>query len=361
MKTTPFCEIHQSLGAKMVPFAGYLMPVEYAGITEEHNFVRTSCGVFDVSHMGIVWVKGDKAFDTLQWLTSNDVSTLQSGCAQYSCFPNGKGGIVDDLIVYKYDDQKYFLVINASNIEKDWNWMVTNNKFGAQLENSSDKLAQLAIQGPKAAEILQKLTSDDVKGMKSFTFKELTLAGVPNVIIATTGYTGEHGYEICFYKEHAETIWKALFKAGGDLIRPIGLGARDTLRLEMGYSLYGNDIDDTTSPIEAGLGWITKFTDQKNFIDKDLLQSQKKDGVERCLIGFELIDRGIPRHHYHIVDANGNQIGVVTSGTMSPSLKKGLGMGYVKPAFAKSGSEIFIIIRDKAIKAQVVKMPFYKK
>ncbi len=358
MKITPFNKFHQSLGAKMVPFAGYLMPVEYNGITDEHLFVRSSCGLFDVSHMGTVWVKGPNALATLQWLTTNDVSALTPGKAQYSCFPNGKGGIVDDLLVYKYDEQKYFLVINASNIEKDWNWMLANNKFGAELENSSDKIAQLALQGPRAAEILQLLTSDNVASMKSFTFKEITLAGVSNVIVSTTGYTGEHGYEIYFYKEHAETIWNALFNAGGELLRPVGLGARDTLRLEMGYNLYGNDIDDTTSPIEAGLAWVTKFTDTKDFIDKALLKKQKEQGPERCLVGFELIDRGIPRHYYVIEDEIGNNIGVVTSGTMSPSLKKAIGMGYVKSKFSKPGSEIFIRIRDRAIKAKIVNKPF---
>ncbi|MDP4205006.1 MAG: glycine cleavage system aminomethyltransferase GcvT [Bacteroidota bacterium] len=359
MKTTAFFEIHKQLGAKIVPFAGFEMPVEYSGIKDEHMTVRNGVGVFDVSHMGEIWVKGPKALAFLQRVTSNDVSKLKIGQAQYSCFQNSKGGIVDDLLVYYFEPEKYMLVVNASNIEKDWNWLVSQNNEGAELENASDKICQLAIQGPKATEVLQKLTDVNLSGIKYYTFVTGKFAGIDNVIISATGYTGAGGFEIYFYKEYAEQLWKAIFEAGAEEgIKPIGLGARDTLRLEMGYCLYGNDIDDTTSPIEAGLGWITKFTESKNFIDKDLLLKQKQEGAKRKLCGFVLIDRGIPRHGYPIVNAEGTIIGIVTSGTQSPVLNVGIGMGYVKKEYSEIGSEIFIEIRGKKIKAEIVKLPF---
>jgi aminomethyltransferase len=362
IKTTPFTSIHQSLGAKLVPFAGFLMPVEYTGINDEHSKVRNSVGVFDVSHMGEIWIKGPKALEFVQWVTSNDAMKLLPGKIQYSCFPNGKGGIIDDLLVYKYSKEKYLLVVNASNIEKDWNWLQEQNKFGVELENSSDNIAQLAIQGPKAVDVLQKLTDIDLKTVKYYNYVVGKLANCEEVIISNTGYTGAGGFELYFYNKDAAKIWKAIFEAGEEFgIKPIGLGARDTLRLEMGYCLYGNDINDTTSPIEAGLGWITKFEPHKNFIDKDLLLSQVNKGVGRKLVGFELIDKGIPRHDYEITDSSGNIIGKVTSGTMSPTLKKGIGMGYVKTSFSSIDSEIFIKIREKLIKANVVKLPFVKK
>jgi len=361
MKNTPFYRFHIENGATMVPFAGYSMPVEYTGVTEEHLIVRSGVGVFDVSHMGEIWVKGPKAFDFVQKVTSNDISILEPGHVQYSCFPNGKGGIVDDLLVYYYESNKYLLVVNASNIEKDWNWLVKNNTEGAELENSSDNTAQLAVQGPLATRAIQKLTKCNISELKYYTFVVSELAGIKNVIISATGYTGAGGYELYVYNKDAEKLWKAVFDAGKEFdIKPIGLAARDTLRLEMGYCLYGNDIDDTTSPIEAGLGWITKFNAENNFIDKEILEKQKNAPLVRRLKGFEMIDRGIPRHGYEIVDAQNNKIGIVTSGTMSPSLKKGIGMGYIDAAHIKEGSEIFIKIRDKNIKAQVVKMPFYK-
>ncbi len=361
MKQTPFYKFHIENGAKMVPFAGYSMPVEYTGVTEEHLKVREGVGVFDVSHMGEIWVKGPKAFDFVQKMTSNDVSVLEPGHVQYSCFPNGKGGIVDDLLVYYYEVDKYLLVVNASNIEKDWNWLVKNNTEGAELENSSDKTSQLAIQGPLATKVLQKLTKCELSEIKYYTFVVSEFAGIKNVIISATGYTGSGGYELYVYNEDAEKLWEAIFEAGKDLgIKPIGLAARDTLRLEMGFCLYGNDIDDTTSPIEAGLGWITKFTADNSFIDRAILEQQKNAPIVRRLKGFEMIDRGIPRHGYEIVDAENNPIGVVTSGTMSPSLKKGIGMGYINATHIKEGAEIFIRIREKNIKAKVVKMPFYK-
>ena len=361
MKTTPFLKIHQDLGAKIVPFAGFQMPVEYSGITDEHLTVRNSVGVFDVSHMGEIWVKGPHALEFIQWVTSNDASKLYPGKVQYSCFPNGKGGIVDDLLVYKYDDQKYLLVVNASNTEKDWNWLVSQNKFGAILENSSDKIAQLAIQGSKALEVLQNLTSVDLSVMPYYTFKVGDFAGANEVIISNTGYTGAGGFEIYFYNEHSEQIWNAIFEAGKTVgIKPIGLGARDTLRLEMGYALYGNDIDDTTSPIEAGLGWITKFENHKEFIDKSILQEQHNKGVNRKLVGFEMVDKAIPRHDYEIKNSTGSTIGKVTSGTMSPILKTGIGMGYVPIEFSHLGSEIYISIREKLLKAKVVALPFVK-
>jgi len=356
MKTTPFTVRHIELGAKMHEFAGYNMPIEYSGITDEHMTVRNGVGVFDVSHMGEFWVKGPKAISFLQKITSNDVSALTIGKVQYSCFPNGKGGIVDDLLVYHFEVNKYLLVVNASNIEKDWNWCVNNNSEGAELENASDWMAQLAVQGPKATEMLQKLTSVNLSDIPYYAFKVGSFAGVKEVIISNTGYTGAGGFELYFYPEDAKKIWNALFEAGADYdIKPIGLGARDSLRLEKGYCLYGNDIDDTTSPIEAGLGWITKFVTGKNFIDRPLLEKQKMEGVSRKLVRFELKGRGIPRHEYEIVNAKDEKIGHVTSGTMLPDSKKGIGMGYVQPDYSKPGSTIFIKIRANNMEAVVVK------
>ena len=361
MKKTAFCALHEQMGAKMVPFAGFYMPVQYEGLLIEHETVRKAVGVFDVSHMGEIWVKGPHALDLIQWVTSNDASVLVDGKVQYSCFPNGKGGIVDDLLVYRINSETYLLVVNASNIEKDWNWIVSQNKFNATLYNASDEISQLAIQGPLALKAMQKLTDTTVTDMEYYTFKKVTFAGVKDVIFATTGYTGAGGCEIYFANEDADKIWKAVFEAGAEFgIKPIGLGARDTLRLEMGYCLYGNDIDDSTSPIKAGLGWITKFTDEKTFIDKEVLLAQKKEGVSSRLVGFEMIDRGIPRHGYEIVDDENAPIGLVTSGTQSPSLNKAIGMGYVPTYLSKPGSEIFISIRGKKLLANVVKLPFYK-
>ena len=361
MKTTPFTEKHIILGAKMHEFAGYNMPIEYSGIIDEHLTVCQSVGVFDVSHMGEFWVKGPQALAFLQKITSNNVAALAPGKIQYTCFPNEEGGIVDDLLVYQYEPEKYMLVVNAANMEKDWNWCVSHNTEGAELENSSDNIAQLAVQGPKAVLALQKLTDIDLASIPYYTFKVGTFAGEENVIISNTGYTGAGGFELYFYPSDGMTIWNAIFEAGKpEGIKPIGLGARDTLRLEMGFCLYGNDLDDTTSPIEAGLGWITKFAEGKNFTNRAELERQKKEGVTRKLCAFELQEKGIPRHGYEIADAEGNVIGVVTSGTMSPVLKKGIGMGYVKPEFAKAGTDIFIKVRNKNLKAQVVKAPFRK-
>ena len=361
MKTTPFTEKHIALGAKMHEFAGYNMPIEYSGIIDEHLTVCNAVGVFDVSHMGEFWVKGPQALAFLQKVTSNNVAALVPGKIQYTCFPNEEGGIVDDLLVYCYEPEKYLLVVNAANIEKDWNWCVSHNTEGAELENSSDNMAQLAVQGPKAILALQKLTDIDLSAIPYYTFTVGRFAGKENVIISNTGYTGAGGFELYFYPDAAEAIWKAVFEAGEEFgIKPVGLGARDTLRLEMGFCLYGNDLDDTTSPIEAGLGWITKFAEGKNFTNRAELERQKKEGVSRKLCAFELVDKGIPRHGYEIADAEGNIIGVVTSGTMSPVLKKGIGMGYVKPEFAKAGTEICIKVRGRNLKAQVVKAPFRK-
>lgn len=358
MKITAFNAIHKKVGGKMVEFAGFEMPVEYSGIKDEHLTVRQKVGVFDVSHMGEFWVKGPNAFDLVQKITTNDVSKLSIGQAQYSCFPNGKGGIVDDLLVYYYETEKYLLVVNAGNIDKDWNWVVSQNDVNAVLENASDRMSQLAIQGPLATEVLQKLTDVDLSAIKYYTFVTAPFAGVDEVIISATGYTGSGGFEIYFANEHAETMWNAIFEAGKDAgIKPIGLGARDTLRLEMGYCLYGNDIDDTTSPIKAGLGWITKFN-AGPFIDRELLLMQKEEGVDHKLRGFEMIDRGIPRHGYELADAEGNIIGHVTSGTMSPVLEKGIGMGYITKEYSAIGTEIYVIVRGKLLKAKVVTMPF---
>lgn len=361
MKTTPFTEKHIALGAKMHEFAGYNMPIEYSGIIDEHLTVCENVGVFDVSHMGEFWVKGPKALDFLQKVTSNNVAVLTPGKIQYTCFPNEEGGIVDDLLVYHYEPEKYLLVVNAANIEKDWNWCVAHNADGAVLENASDRMAQLAVQGPKAILALQKLTDIDLASIPYYTFKVGQMAGVDQVIISNTGYTGAGGFEIYFYPEYADRIWKAVFEAGEELgIKPVGLGARDTLRLEMGFCLYGNDLDDTTSPIEAGLGWITKFVDGKDFTNRAMLEKQKAEGVSRKLVGFEMIDRGIPRHGYSLVNADGEPIGVVTSGTMSPMRKIGIGMGYVKTEYSKAGTEICIDMRGRKLKAVVVKPPFRK-
>jgi aminomethyltransferase len=359
MKNTALSETHIKAGAKMVPFAGYNMPVQYAGINAEHETVRKAVGVFDVSHMGEFILKGGNALDLIQRVSSNDDSKLYDGKVQYSCLPNKTGGIVDDLLVYRIDEKTYMLVVNASNIEKDWNWISQFNTDGVVMKDISDRTSLLAVQGPKAAEALQSLTDIDLASMEYYTFKKGTFGGIDNVIVSATGYTGAGGFELYFDNEHAEAIWDAIFKAGEPFgIKPIGLGARDTLRLEMGFCLYGNDIDDTTSPLEAGLGWVTKFN--KEFTNSAALQEQKAAGVTQKLVGFEMIDRGIPRHDYEIVDANGNNIGKVTSGTQSPSLQKAIGMGYVKNEFAKEGTEIFIKIRDNSIKAKIVKPPFYK-
>jgi len=359
MKSTALTPVHIALGAKMVPFAGYNMPVQYAGINAEHDTVRKAVGVFDVSHMGEFILKGDNALDLIQRVTSNDASKLYDGKVQYSCLPNENGGIVDDLLVYRIDDKTYLLVVNASNIDKDWDWISKYNTKGVEMKNISDRTSLFAVQGPKAAEALQSLTDIDLGSMEYYTFSKGKFAGVDNVIVSATGYTGAGGFEIYCDNKDAEHIWNEIFKAGEPLgIKPIGLGARDTLRLEMGFCLYGNDIDDTTSPLEAGLGWVTKFS--KEFTNSANLQQQKQGGVKRKLIGFEMIDRGIPRHDYEITDAEGRVIGRVTSGTQSPSLQKGIGMGYVETAFAKEGAEIFIKIRDNQVKAVIVKPPFYK-
>lgn len=360
MKNTPFTEKHIALGAKMAAFAGYNMPISYSGINDEHQAVRTNAGVFDVSHMGEFILKGENALDLIQRVTSNDASKLTAGKAQYSCLPNNDGGIVDDLLVYCIEENKvYMLVVNASNIEKDWNWISQFNTNNVEMHNISDKTCLLAIQGPNATSILQPLTEVDLVNMKYYTFTKGEFAGVPNVVISATGYTGAGGVEIYFENVDgaADKIWDAIFSAGGPKgLKPIGLAARDTLRLEMGFCLYGNDIDDTTSPMEAGLGWITKFT--KPFTSSELFAKQKAEGVTRKLVGFEMVDRGIPRHDYEIKDAEGNVIGRVTSGTQSPSMQKAIGLGYVKTAFAAQDTEIFIAVRDKALKAKVVKVPF---
>lgn len=360
LKNTALTSLHQQLGAKMVPFAGYLMPVQYEGINIEHETVRNAVGVFDVSHMGEFVLKGEGALDLIQRITSNDASKLTPGKAQYSCLPNENGGIVDDLLVYHLEDNNWMLVVNASNIEKDWNWIQKFNTGNVEMHNISDKTSLLAVQGPKALETIQKLTDADLSSIPYYSFKKGTVAGCSNVVISNTGYTGAGGFELYFENQHAEKIWNALMDAGHEFgIKPCGLGCRDTLRLEMAFCLYGNDIDDTTSPLEAGLGWITKFT--KDFTNSAALKAQKETGVERKLTGFEMVDRGIPRHGYELVDSSGNVIGVVTSGTQSPTLQKAIGLGYVKTAFAAEGTEIFVKIRDKAIKAVTVKPPFLKK
>ena len=360
MKNTALTAIHESLGAKIVPFAGYNMPVQYEGINIEHETVRNSVGVFDVSHMGEFLIEGDKALELIQKVTTNDASKLKLGDAQYSCMPNEKGGIVDDLICYKIKENTYLLVVNASNIEKDWNWISKYNEtIGAEMKNISDNYSLLAIQGPKAIEAMQSITSVDLSAIKFYKFVVGDFAGIENVIISATGYTGSGGFEIYCKNDEVEQVWNKVFEAGADFgIKPIGLAARDTLRLEMGYCLYGNDINDTTSPLEAGLGWITKFT--KDFVNSEFLKNQKENGFDRKLVAFMLDERGIPRHDYPIVDEQGSEIGIVTSGTMSPSLKKGIGLGYVPKSISKSGNKIYIQVRKKAIPATIVKLPFYK-
>ncbi len=349
---------HIDLGAKMVPFAGFNMPLQYTGLTDEHLNVRNNVGVFDVSHMGEFMVTGEGALDLIQRITSNDAAKLVPGKVQYSCFPNNDGGIVDDLLVYQLDNQEYMLVVNGANVDKDWDWVVAHNSTGVEIKNISDNISLLAVQGPNAQKMLQPLTNMDLE-MVYYTVQRGTFAGVDNVIISTTGYTGAGGYEVYFRNEDADKIWDAIQEAGKAVdMKMAGLACRDTLRLEMGFCLYGNDINDKTSPIEAGLGWITKFT--KDFVNSDNLKAQKENGVSRKLVGFELLERGIPRQHYKIVDADGKEIGEVTSGTMAPSLNKAIGMGYVKAEHAKIDSEIYIAIRNKNIKAKVVKMPFYK-
>ncbi len=359
MKNTALTETHVALKAKIVPFAGYNMPVSYEGVTIEHETVRKGVGVFDVSHMGEFIISGPNALELIQKVTSNDASKLVDGKAQYSCLPNDKNGIVDDLIVYKIADEKYLLVVNASNIEKDWDWIKSHNTMNAEMYDASDEYSLLAIQGPKAAEAMQSLTEVNLSTMKFYTFEIANFAGVDDVIISATGYTGSGGFEIYCKNDTIQQVWDNVFKAGADFgIKPIGLAARDTLRLEMGYCLYGNDINDTTSPLEAGLGWITKFT--KDFVNAPALKAQKESGVTRKLIAFELDERGIPRQDYEIVDDEGVAIGIVTSGTMSPSLGKGIGLGYVPVELAKVDSKINIKIRKKAVSATVVKLPFYK-
>jgi aminomethyltransferase len=359
MKNTQLTSLHISLGAKMAEFAGYNMPISYSNIKEEHLQVRNSVGVFDVSHMGEFLVEGDGALDLIQFVTSNDASKLIDGQAQYSCFPNEEGGIVDDLIVYRFNENKYLLVVNASNIEKDWNWVSKHNTFGAKLTNISDSISLLAIQGPKAVETLQKLTEINLSEIPYYHFAEGTIANIQNVIISATGYTGAGGFELYVKNEFVEALWNKVFEAGKENnILPIGLAARDTLRLEMGYCLYGNDINDTTNPIEAGLGWITKFS--KDFIGKSIAQNLKENGVSKKLVGIQLIDRGIARHGYEIINENDEIIGEITSGSQTPSLNFSIALGYVANPYNKIDSEIFIKIRDQKIKAKVVKLPFLK-
>jgi len=346
----------------MVPFAGYNMPVQYEGVNAEHETVREGVGVFDVSHMGEFLLTGPGALDLIQKVTTNDASVMEIGRAQYSCMPNGNGGIVDDLIIYRIKEEQYLLVVNASNMDKDWDWISKHNSYDVEMRNLSDNYSLLAIQGPKAVEAMQSLTSIDLAGIKYYHFEVADFAGIEHVIISATGYTGSGGFEIYCKNDEAEQVWNKVFEAGKDFgIKPIGLAARDTLRLEMGFCLYGNDIDDTTSPLEAGLSWITKLQKDADFVDKDRLMELKANGIERKLVAFEMVDRGIPRHDYEIADANDNIIGRVTSGTMSPSMKKAIGLGYVTMDNSKVDSEIFIKVRNKSLKAQVVKLPFYKK
>ncbi|MFZ6052289.1 glycine cleavage system aminomethyltransferase GcvT [Halocola ammonii] len=359
LKSTPLKSKHEALGAKMVPFAGFEMPVQYTGVNEEHLNVRENLGVFDVSHMGEFFITGPNALDLVQRISSNDASKLVDGKVQYSCMPNDKGGIVDDLLIYRFNEETYLLVVNASNIEKDWNWIEGQNTFGAEMSDQSDDYALLAIQGPKTAEVMQSLTEVNLADMGFYTFKVGKFAGKEDVIISATGYTGAGGFEIYCHSDDAEEIWDAVMKAGSDFgIKPAGLAARDTLRLEMGFALYGNDIDDTTSPIEARLGWITKFN--HDFVNREALEKQKEEGVDQKLVGFVLNEKGIARKDYPIEDSEGNVIGRVTSGTMSPSLQKAIGLGYVKNDFISPGSEIFIAVRKKKIPAEVVKYPFLK-
>lgn len=360
MKDIPLIHIHEKLGAKILPFAGYNMPILYEGVNAEHETVRNAVGVFDVSHMGEFMITGPNALALIQKVCTNDASTLTIGRAQYTCLPNNEGGIVDDLIVYKMAEEEYLLVVNASNIDKDWDWISAHNDVNAEMKNLSDEYSLLAIQGPKAIEAMQTLTTVELAGIKNYNFEVGTFAGIDNVIISATGYTGSGGFEIYCKNDEVERIWMKVFEAGAFFgIKPIGLAARDTLRLEMGFCLYGNDINDTTSPFEAGLGWITKFT--KEFVNSEKLKQQKELGVTRKLVGFELIDRGVPRQDYEIVDKDGNTIGIVTSGTMAPSLNKGIGLGYVTMPFSTPDSEIYIRIRKNDVLAKVVKLPFYKK
>lgn len=360
IKTTSLTDKHISLGAKMVPFAGFNMPVSYSGLNDEHHTVRNGVGVFDVSHMGEFILKGENALELIQRVTSNDASVLTDGKAQYSCFPNEKGGIVDDLIVYRIDAKTYMLVVNAGNIDKDWQWLEKHNTKGVEMKNISDETSLLAVQGPKAVHTLQKLTDVKLSDIPYYSFVKGRFNGVDNVVISNTGYTGAGGYELYFENRHAEKMWDYIFAAGNEFgIKPIGLGARDTLRLEMGFCLYGNDIDDSTSPIEAGLGWITKFT--KEFTNRAQLEAQKKEGVKKKLVGFEMIARGIPRHDYQVADLSGNVIGRVTSGTQSPTLNKAIGLAYVDTSFSKPDTEIAVIIRDNPVKAKVCRIPFIKK
>ena len=361
MKKTALNEMHRQMGAKMVEFAGFDMPVQFEGINAEHETVRKTLGVFDVSHMGEFWFEGEDAFNLAQKISTNDVAALTDSKVQYSCFPNGKGGIVDDFLCYKFNDKKYLLVVNASNIDKDWANVVTQNSFNAKITNASDDISQLAIQGPLALKAMQKLASESVEDMEYYTFKVLEFAGVKDVIFSTTGYTGSGGCEIYFPNSEAEKIYTAVLEAGEEFgIKPIGLAARDTLRLESGFCLYGNDIDDNTSPIAAGLGWITKFVDGNDFIDRTLFEEQKANGVPRRLKGFVMEEKAIPRQHYEVCDAQGNVVGEVTSGTMSPMLKQGVGMAYLDKPYWKEGSEIFIRVRKKLVKAVVKRPPFFK-
>lgn len=359
LKQIPLNDLHEKIGGKMVPFAGYVMPVRYSSDIEEHKCVREGVGVFDVSHMGEFYVKGPKALDLIQRVSANDASVLFDGKVQYSYLPNATGGVVDDLLVYKIADEEYFLVVNASNIEKDWNWIQSHNAEGVEMQNVSDDFCLFAVQGPKALDTLKKLTDSPIETLDYYTFTKGTLAGVEDIIISATGYTGAGGFELYVPNAAAEEVWTKIFEAGAEFdIKPIGLGARDTLRLEMGYCLYGNDITDETSPLEAGLGWVTKFS--KSFINSENLQAQKQAGLKNKLVGIEMIDRGIPRSHYEICNAEGEKIGEITSGTMSPSLQKGIALGYVTLTNAKNGTEVFVKVRDKLIKAQVVKPPFVK-
>jgi aminomethyltransferase len=359
IQKTALHAVHQSLGAKMVPFAGFDMPVRYSSDLDEHHTVRKGVGVFDVSHMGEFWIMGPNALDLIQWVTSNDAAKLTPGKVQYSCLPNGKGGIVDDLLVYCIGPEEYMLVVNASNIEKDWNWIQSQNRFGAKMENFSDNISLLAVQGPLAKQVIQKLTDVELDPIAYYNFTKGTVAGIENVIISNTGYTGAGGFELYVPNDKVEILWNALFSAGiPEGIKPIGLGARDTLRLEMGFCLYGNDIDDSTNPLEAGLGWITKFT--KDFVDSDYLKKLKENGLSRKLVGFELIEKGIARGHYPVKNQEGEQIGMVTSGTISPSIGKSIGLAYVPVDLSKPGNRIFIDVRGRLLEAEVVSLPFYK-
>ncbi|MBN1951748.1 MAG: glycine cleavage system aminomethyltransferase GcvT [Bacteroidales bacterium] len=359
MKPTPLTHLHRAAGARIVEFAGFEMPVEYSGVIDEHQTVRNSAGIFDVCHMGEFWISGPGALGLLQYVTTNDVASLRPGHAHYTCMPNGKGGIVDDLIIYRYAEEKYMLVVNASNTQKDWDWLSKHNRFGAEMENASEAMSLIALQGPKAKEILQTLVAEDLDSLKSFTFLTATIPGAGEQIISATGYTGAGGFELYGYNEGAVTLWQKLIEAGEPFgLKPAGLAARDTLRLEKGYCLYGNDIDDTTSPIEAGLGWIVKFSAKGEFVDRNLLEKQKAAGPARKLVGLEMLDRGIPRHEYPVLNSAGERIGMITSGTMSPTLKKGIGMAYIQTEYAGTGTEVFVEIRNRKLKGIVVKLPF---